>query len=502
MIINHPQYGQVFVAGDGTMYVQGDEGQVAVGNYNTGQTALSMSNPNSSQGDADINAMRAAGYMPDVSVAANPYLTGAGGQNFNSVGDYYKYLYGDNVTTENINGENWYKTPNGADAILPGREQLTFNPPPSAGSQLALGSLLALATAGLGGALPGVEGVFGASGAGAGAGLGELGAGSNLGALGADIGGSITSGFMPSASGAAGVGVGPTLGSASLLGGAGPTIGAAEAAIGGASSLGGSGGISSLVADYIPSTLTNGGMGLPTTPNLGQISSNIGAPITEAFVPSSGLGTAANVAGAAGTVANAANTAGSAANAATGGSAISKIIDGTATASDWASVLGNIGATGLGIAGANAQGDAFKDVYNQQMSLGAPYRDKLAATYQPGFSMADQPDFMNALNLGADAVARATSTKANTFDPGAQMEMQKYVSGNLALPQLNTYRSQLGSFGQLGTNTAGTAALGGAQSNAGTYNALGYGLGQLTQPESPFKGLLSQFGKNNNLFSF
>lgn len=503
MIINHPQYGEVFVAGDGTMYVNTDEGQVAVGNYNTGQTAISMSNPNRSQGDINLQAMRAAGYLPDISVSGSQYLSGAEGNKFNSPLEYYKYLYGDGVTAETINGETFYKTPNGADAILPGRTPLQFNPPPSTGSQLALGSILALATAGMGGALPGVEGIFGAGaaaaeGAGlAGAGLGELGAGANLGALGADIGGSIASAFTPSAAGAAGVGVGPTLGSAALLGGAGPTVGAAEAAFGGLGSAltPASGGLSSLVADYLPSPLTNGGMGLPTSPDLGQISSNIGAPITDAFVPPSTLGTAANVAGAAGSVANAAGTAGTAANTASTGSALSRIIDGTATTADWASLAGSGLSAGLGVLGANQQADAYKDVADKYLALGAPYRDKLSASYAPGFSMADQPDFMNALNLGADAVARATSTKANTFDPGAQMEMQKYVSGSLALPQLNTYRSQLGTFGNLGTNVAGTTDAASAGQTGSMYNAIGYGLGQITQPQSSTNSALSDLLK-------
>jgi hypothetical protein len=60
------------------------------------------------------------------------------------------------------------------------------------------------------------------------------------------------------------------------------------------------------------------------------------------------------------------------------------------------------------------------------------------------------------------------------------MEANKYVTQNVALPQLNTYRSQLGSFGQLGVNTAGTAGMQAASGAGGPYNAIGYGLGQLT----------------------
>lgn len=177
------------------------------------------------------------------------------------------------------------------------------------------------------------------------------------------------------------------------------------------------------------------------------------------------------------------------------GSVLSRILDGTATASDWTSLAGSGLSAGLGVLGANQQADAYKDVADKYLALGAPYRDKLSASYAPGFSMADQPDFMNALNLGADAVARATSTKANTFDPGAQMEMQKYVSGSLALPQLNTYRSQLGTFGNLGTNVAGTTDAASAGQTGNMYNAIGYGLGQITQPQSSTNSALSDLLK-------
>jgi hypothetical protein len=178
---------------------------------------------------------------------------------------------------------------------------------------------------------------------------------------------------------------------------------------------------------------------------------------------------------------------------------MSRILDGTATAADYLSVGGNVLGPLLGVAGSNAQSDAFGDIAQQYLDMGAPYRNLLQQSYAPGFSMANQPDFQNALDIGAQAAARATSAKVgNPVDnPGAYSEMEKYISGSLALPQLNTYRSQLGTFGQMGTNQAGTAQMGEAQAQGGAYNALGYGLGQLTQPDNPFKGLLDQFKPQN-----
>lgn len=187
------------------------------------------------------------------------------------------------------------------------------------------------------------------------------------------------------------------------------------------------------------------------------------------------------------------------------GSALSRILSGSGGASDWTQLLGSLGAAGLGAAGANAQGDAYSDVADKYLALGAPYRDKLLETYQPGYSIANSPDFMNALDVGAQAAARATSAKSgNPVDnPGAYAEMQKYISGSLALPQLNTTRSQLGTFGQLGTNIAGANDTQAAGQTGGMYNALGYGLGQLTQPQSPFSsngGALSRLLLNSSQY--
>lgn len=187
-------------------------------------------------------------------------------------------------------------------------------------------------------------------------------------------------------------------------------------------------------------------------------------------------------------------------------SALGRILNGTATADDWAKLLGTAGSTALGVLGANKQADAYREATDKFLGLGAPYREKLTASYQPGFDLTKtDPQFNNALNTSADTVLRRLSASSgNPFDnPGAMTEAMRYVTGNTYLPQLNTYRSQLGSFGGLGVNTAGTAATAGAQNSGGVYDALGYGLGQLTgNPYSQNKSLADLLrGSNLNLGS-
>jgi hypothetical protein len=185
-----------------------------------------------------------------------------------------------------------------------------------------------------------------------------------------------------------------------------------------------------------------------------------------------------------------------------GGSVLSNLFGGN---SDLTSLLGSLGAAGLGAYGANQQADSFGDLSQQYLNMGAPYRDKLYQSYQPGFDLAQaDPAFQGALDQAGQSAARATSARVgNPVDnPGAYAEMQKYITNSVALPQLNTYRSQLGTFGQFGTNQAGSAQSNQIQSQGGMYDALGYGLGQITQPESPLKGLLDQYGRSPTINSF
>lgn len=170
-----------------------------------------------------------------------------------------------------------------------------------------------------------------------------------------------------------------------------------------------------------------------------------------------------------------------------------------ASASDWASVLGSIGSSALGMYGAGKQADAYENVANQYLGMGQPYRDRLNASYAPGFSMADQPDFKNALDISSQSVlSKLSATGGNPYgNPGALAEADKYVAGSLALPQLNTYRSQLGTFGQLGVNTGGTANMNAASQTGNLYDALGYGLRSATQPDNQYKGVLDQLLKQS-----
>jgi hypothetical protein len=181
-------------------------------------------------------------------------------------------------------------------------------------------------------------------------------------------------------------------------------------------------------------------------------------------------------------------------------------------------VLGAFGAKSQADAArdaANTQAQALKDVQERYLGLGAPYRDLLGASYKPGFSIWDDAATRDAAGRAADISARGYShSVGNPFDsPTAQAGIYGDVLKGVALPQLNTYRGQLGTFGQLGTNTAGTAGLGAAQSMGqaagsgalpGILGALGGGLGTALNPRTSTDELLrllqgNRFGSGGSL---
>lgn len=304
------------------------------------------------------------------------------------------------------------------------------------------------------------------------------------------------------------------LGGSALAGGAG-AAGEGAGAVTGSGVGGGAGGVLGASTAYDPALINAAYSGMGAT-GVGSTAAGLGTGATGLLASASGFPVASSIAGAASALgggftaaqlAQAAASAGgglgggagglTAGTAATGGTALSRILDGTATTADYLSVAGPLAGTAAGLYGANQQQNAFSDVANQYLGLGAPARARLEASYQPGFSLAQaDPAFQNALDTAGQTSARALSTKyGNPADsPAAQAEMQKYLLGNVELPQLNTYRSQLAGQGGLGINTAGTASTAGAANSGGAANAIGYGLGSLLNPQPDLSQLFRQLG--------
>lgn len=149
------------------------------------------------------------------------------------------------------------------------------------------------------------------------------------------------------------------------------------------------------------------------------------------------------------------------------------------------SALGTGVATGLGVYGSDQQTDAYKDLAQKYMDFGAPSRSRFEASMTPGFDVNSIPGYKGAVDTASESLLRRLSaTGGNPFgNPGGLIEANKAIISGTALPAFNEYARLNANTGFGSSMNAAvpfqTAAIG---SDANGLNALGYGLGQLTQP--------------------
>lgn len=151
----------------------------------------------------------------------------------------------------------------------------------------------------------------------------------------------------------------------------------------------------------------------------------------------------------------------------------------------------------LGYLGAKEQSNALGEMQDKWLALGAPSRARYEGSFAPGFNLKESDPAVNQMWSDLDKAASAHYGNP-ALSPSAQGEILGQVWNRGYLPQLNTYRSQNLTGGQLGTNTAGTAGLAQAAQAGGDLNAIGYGLGTAINGQPDYSKLLQQFGLGNN----
>ena len=164
---------------------------------------------------------------------------------------------------------------------------------------------------------------------------------------------------------------------------------------------------------------------------------------------------------------------------------LDRILNGTATASDWASILGTVGSTALGVYGANQQADALTKIAEDARADRQPFLDKSLALLAGG------PEAY-AAGEGASSLAgvlRGLSVNGNPFGNATSMALAG-DSVNRNYQNALTGYANLGLGGQDSRNQL-LASAAGAQS--GALDSLGYGLNSLTQDNS-LNGLLKKLG--------
>lgn len=160
-------------------------------------------------------------------------------------------------------------------------------------------------------------------------------------------------------------------------------------------------------------------------------------------------------------------------------SALSRILNGTATADDWLKTLGTGGATLLGVLGSNSQKGAASDAFDKYWGAGAPFRDIATDWARTPANYFNSP-FAN--ELGRQS-AQQINARSNVNDTTGRAALNQALSGQ--------YLGALGAMGNLGSMGLASSVPFAQQqvaSSGGIYNALGAGLNDLVNPKQDIAG--------------
>ena len=164
-------------------------------------------------------------------------------------------------------------------------------------------------------------------------------------------------------------------------------------------------------------------------------------------------------------------------------------------------ILGSLGAAALGVIGSSAQSDAYERLAREYMGYGAPYRGRLSELYADPSSFLGSPEVTVPINQATRSLAQALSVEGNPFmNPGAQNRIESYAANQL-FGRLGEEKNRLGAFGGLTSLNAAAPATMAASigANKGIYDSIGYGLGNILNPQPSLVDLLKQFGGLNQL---
>lgn len=149
----------------------------------------------------------------------------------------------------------------------------------------------------------------------------------------------------------------------------------------------------------------------------------------------------------------------------------------------------------IGAVGANQQSNAYADLANKYLDIGAPSRARYEGSYAPGFSMEKDPGYTDALNQSAKATLHGLSVTGNPADsPNAWNQSLTDLYQKTAYPALQTYRNQNAASGGMATLTQ---AAPGASSNAITaqgnvLNSVGAAANDIFNPPKSLAQILRE----------
>lgn len=158
--------------------------------------------------------------------------------------------------------------------------------------------------------------------------------------------------------------------------------------------------------------------------------------------------------------------------------------------------LGTAASTGLGVAGSNQQAGALDALSRRYESYGAPSRARYEASFAPGFTMASDPGYSDALDQTTKAFLHKASIGGNPAgSPNAWEQTLKDVNSSFAFPALQAYRGLNANAGGIAGSSATSANFAGGAVNAGrgVYDALGAGAADIFNPKKSLADLMAEF---------
>lgn len=297
---------------------------------------------------------------------------------------------------------------------------------------------------------------------------------------------------------------------ATLAGGYGAATGLAAMGAGGATAGGAAAGTAAGTEAAALGSGLSAGAGGATGITAGTATGGIGggalgSGLTAGGTTAAGAGTAAAGAGALGsgffgsetaypvvggeTAAAGAGAATSAATQAAGSTALQRILSGNGTSADYLSVLGQAAPSLLSAYGSYQQAGDYKDLAEKYMAMGAPYRNELARISADPNAFYTSP---TATKATESVLQRLSATHGNPAgSPYAQA-----LTVDALYDQYGSERDRLAGYGGLTAyNSAAPSAAGTAINAAGSvYGDIGYGIGNVMNPQQSLAQLLKQYG--------
>jgi hypothetical protein len=139
----------------------------------------------------------------------------------------------------------------------------------------------------------------------------------------------------------------------------------------------------------------------------------------------------------------------------------------------------------IGAVAANKQADSLQGLADKYFSVGEPSRARYEASYAPGFTMANDPGYADALAQSSKATLHGLSVSGNPAgSPNAWGASLNDMYQKTAYPALQRFREQNANTGGIGTLTAAApaAASGAIGAQGNVLNALGASANDIFNP--------------------